>query len=159
MLVRNRILFAALAVGAVASVVSVIWSSGPGDRWPRLSFELCGYTNDVSKFAIIKVTNPEDRAIIVDAGALDFETEAMASRDESFGTLFRIEPHSSRTMQLLLYNAGYYGSETRRWRLRYYVQRETILRSIKLKLTNLPLIGGHISEAPSYEITSDWFSQ
>jgi len=156
---RVRILLAVAAVAAVVSVVSVIWSSAQGDRRPKLLFDLRGYTNNVSKFAILRVTNPEDRAIIVNAHALDFESEGMASRDESFGALFSIEPHSYATMEVLLYNAGYYGSETRRWRLRYYVQRQTLLRTVRYKLIDLPLIGDHLSEPPSYEVASQWFEQ
>ena len=59
MTVRRRILLAALAVGVVGILVVLIWSAGPREPEPKLSFAVCGYTNDGAKYAILTISNNE----------------------------------------------------------------------------------------------------
>src|SRR5689334_8964647 len=100
MTVRRRILFAALAVGVVGTLVVLIWSAGPKDAKPKLEFTLLGYANRTHKFGIVKVTNRDQHALSMNGMHAVIDNPQHAHLDAGNEGFFRLAVGCSRTTSI-----------------------------------------------------------
>jgi len=152
MSVRRRILLATLALGVVGTLVVLIWTSGPKDATPKLSFVLVGYTNNVGRCGIVRVTNCGTSAVCLTAMGMAFENEFTVKYPFHFPWPMVLKAGESTT-------GGFTIETNPRWRACYWVKRDSWSNRFRPRLQKLPLIGSRIELYDEYKITSDWFTQ
>jgi hypothetical protein len=169
---RVRIFLAALALAVVATVMVLIWSSGPKDMTPQISFTLLGYTNNIAtldgstpKIAMVKLTNPGTGPLVVTHYEVVFERKHATERVGSSIHGADLNPGRSATFSVLvcLYDRPGgkppVGSKTENWQLVCVLERRTLSNRIRRALLHWPVVCRYIAPPTRYSITSEWFSQ
>ena len=166
MSVRRRILLAALALAAVATVVVLFLAVGEGGPETELSLVLCGYTNSEAKLAVIKVTNRGNSALTIKPATIIYGDDRIEQLRLQMLGPFGLAARGSTNISLPVFKLSpvdnkiiVFGNSTNKWQLLYYLRYETLSNKMRRKRQKLPWIGPHVDSPAYYEITSDWFEQ
>ena len=160
MTVRRRIILAALAVGVVGILGTLIWAASSEETVPKISFSLSRDPNHLSRapnagteLAIINVTNCGVHTVSLRDWGLDYAGREIVPLYSPSCNQFTVRGSNSFQLPFVTPPEFSYRFTVLPWHVWCAVERETWSNKLRRKIRNLPLVGSALGKPHRYYIS------